>query len=70
MSEFAKTTAAMKHALEWISKHGGSCAIAKTANGGRIYLAQGETGNFMPSTVKKLIEVGKLEKRDGRIWIV
>ena len=42
---------------------------AKTKAGGRIYLAAGETGPFMPSTVKELVELGLLEKRDGRIWV-
>lgn len=56
-------------ALEWLRKHGGSAAIAKTKEGGRINLAQGETGPFMPGTVKQLEALGLLEKRAGRIWI-
>ena len=62
-------TKAAQDALKWIKDRGGSAAIAKTKAGGRIYLAAGETGPFMPSTVKQLVELGLLEKRDGRIWV-
>lgn len=62
-------TAAAKAALKWLQEHGGSAAVAKCRQGGRIYLAQGETGPFMPSTVNQLESLGLLEKRDGRIWV-
>lgn len=62
-------TKAAQVALKWLRERGGSAAIAKTKAGGRIYLAAGETGPFMPSTVKQLLGLGLLEKRDGRIWV-
>jgi DeoR/GlpR family transcriptional regulator of sugar metabolism len=49
-------TKAAQAALKWIK------------DGGRIYLAGGEQGEFMPSTVKQLESLGLIEKRDGRIW--
>lgn len=64
----APTKAALD-ALKWIKDRGGSAAVAKTKAGGRIYLAAGEQGEFMPSTVKQLESLGLLEKRDGRIWV-
>lgn len=63
-------TKAAQAALKWLRDHGGSAAIAKTKAGGRIYLAGGEQGEFMPSTVKQLENLGLVEKRDGRIWVV
>jgi hypothetical protein len=62
-------TKAAQAALKWLKDHGGSAAVAKTKAGGRIYLAAGEQGEFMPSTVKQLVGLGLLEKRDGRIWV-
>lgn len=64
----APTKAAQK-ALKWLKEHGGSAAVAKTKAGGRIYLAQGEQGEFMPSTIKQLETLGLIEKREGRIWV-
>jgi Fe-S cluster biogenesis protein NfuA len=55
-------TKAMKEAVKWLREHGGECVVAKTIAGGRIYLAQGETGPFMPVTIKKLVEAGLVEK--------
>lgn len=63
-------TNAAQAALKWFKDHGGSAAIAKTKSGGRIYLAQGEQGGFTPSTIKQLVELGLVEKRDGRIWVI
>ncbi len=63
-------TQAAADALKWLRDRGGSAAVAKTKNGGRIYLAAGETGSFMPSTVKQLETLGLIEKREGRIWVV
>jgi len=63
-------TKAAQAALKWLRDHGGSAAIAKTKAGGRIYLAGGEQGKFMPSTVKQLVSLGLVEKRDGRIWVL
>ena len=63
-------TKAAQAALKWLRDHGGSAAVAKTKAGGRIYLAGGEQGEFMPSTVKQLVNLGLIEKRDGRIWVV
>ena len=63
-------TKAAQAAFKWLRDHGGSAAIAKTKAGGRIYLACGETGKFMPSTIKQLVNLGLVEKRDGRIWVV
>lgn len=62
-------TKAAQAALKWLKDHGGSAAVAKTKAGGRIYLAAGEQGEFMPSTVKQLESLGLIEKRDGRIWV-
>lgn len=62
-------TKAAAEALKWLREHGGSAAVAKTKAGGRIYLAEGENGPFMPSTVNQLERLGLLEKRDGRIWV-
>lgn len=45
-------------AIKWLKERGGSCAIVRTKNGGRIYLAQGETGPFMPTTAKNMVEAG------------
>ena len=63
-------TKAAQAALKWLKDCGGSAAVAKTKAGGRIYLAQGEQGAFMPSTIKQLVELGLVEKRDGRICVV
>lgn len=63
-------TEAAKAALKWLQEHGGNAAIAKTKAGGRIYLAGGEQGKFTPRTVKQLVSLGLIEKRDGRIWVV
>lgn len=67
--EHMADTPATKAALKWLREHGGSAAIAKTTAGGRIYLAQGETGPFTSGTVKQLIDAGKVTKADGRITI-
>ena len=57
-------TDAMKAALRWIQHRGGDCAVARCKGGGRIYLAQGETGKFMPSTARKLVDAGLAEYVD------
>lgn len=61
-------TPAMQAALKWMREHGGDCAVARCRGGGRIYLAQGETGPFLPSTAKKLIAAGLAEyvDQDGK----
>lgn len=55
---------AMKDALKWMREHGGDAAVARVNGGGRVYLAQGETGPFMPSTARNLIEEGLAEYVD------
>lgn len=65
-----KPTKAAQDALKWLRDHGGSAAIAKTKAGGRIYLAQGEQGMFMPSTIKQLENLGLIERRAGRIVVL
>ena len=62
-------TKAQAKAIEWLRARGGSAAIAKTSAGGRIFLAQGETGPFTFSTVKQLEQLGLVEKCDGRIQV-
>jgi len=59
---------AMHHALRWMQDHGGDAAVARTASGGRNYLAQGEIGPFQPSTAKKLVDAGlaEFEYLDGK----
>ena len=54
-------TPEMKTALAWMREHGGDAAVAKTRAGGRVYLAQGESGPFMPTTANNLIEAGIAE---------
>ena len=66
----SEPTESAKAALKWIKDRGGSAAVAKTIAGGRIYLAGGDQGMFMPSTVKQLVGLGLLEKRDGRLWVL
>jgi len=51
-----------KDALKWVDEHGGDFVLAKGAKGGRLYLACGESGPFMPVTVKALIDMGHLEE--------
>lgn len=57
-------TPAVKAALTWMQKHGGDAAVARVKGGGRIYLAAGETGPFMPSTARQLIDAGLAEYVD------
>ena len=54
-------TAAMREAIKWLKSIGADCAVAVHKSGGRSYLAQGETGHFMPSTMKKLCDAGLAE---------
>lgn len=56
--------AAAASALKWMREHGGDAAVARCKEGGRIYLAQGEHGPFMPSTARQLIEAGLAEYVD------
>jgi hypothetical protein len=55
-------TPAMKGAVEWLREHGGECVRAKSINGGLFYLAQGEVGPFMMSTMVKLLAAGLVER--------
>lgn len=57
-------TPAMRAAVLWLKARGGSCAVARCRGGGRIFLAQGENGPFMPSTARKLIDAGLAEYVD------
>lgn len=56
--------AAASAALKWMRDHGGDAAVARCKEGGRIYLAQGEHGPFMPSTARQLIDAGLAEYVD------
>lgn len=56
--------AAASAALKWMRDHGGDAAVARCREGGRIYLAQGEHGPFMPSTARQLIDAGLAEYVD------
>lgn len=51
-------------ALKWMREHGGDCAVARVNGGGRIFLAQGETAPFLPSTARQLIDQGLAEYVD------
>lgn len=57
-------TPAMKAAIKWLRERGGDCAVARVNGGGRIYLAQGEAGPFMPTTARKLVDAGLAEYID------
>ena len=57
-------TPAIKGAIHWLKQRGGDCAVARVKGGGRIYLAQGEYGPFMPSTARKLVDAGLAEYVD------
>lgn len=57
-------TSAHRSALKWMLEHGGDAAVARVNGGGRIYLAQGETAPFMPSTAKALVDRGLAEYVD------
>lgn len=57
-------TRAMRDAVKWLREHGGDCAVARVNGGGRIYLAQGENGPFLPSTARRLIDAGLAEYVD------
>lgn len=61
-------TSAHRSALKWMVEHGGDAAVARVNGGGRIYLAQGETAPFMPSTAKALVDRGLAEyvDKDGK----
>ena len=61
-------TPAMQRAYDWLAERDGDCAVAKCQNGGRIYLAKGEAGPFLPQTVQKLIdaELGEYVEINGR----
>ena len=61
MSEYP---ASVQSALKWIRDHGDDCAVARVNGGGRIYLAEGETGPFLPSTARKMIDLGLAEYVD------
>lgn len=54
-------TRSMQRAFDWLVEHDGDAAVAKCVNGGRIYLAKGEVGPFMPQTAQKLIDAGLAE---------
>lgn len=60
---------AMKAAVRWLRERGGDAAVAMTAVGGRVIMAQGERGPFTPATVRKLCEAGLAEYYDhgGRL---
>ena len=55
---------AMTNAIFWLRSHGGDCAVARVKGGGRIFLSQGETAPFLPSTARKLIDAGIAEYVD------
>lgn len=57
-------TPAMEAALKWMREHGGDCAVARVNGGGRIFLAQGEHGPFLPATARALIDAGLAEYVD------
>lgn len=57
-------TGAMDAALKWMRDHGGDCAVARVNGGGRIFLAQGETAPFLPSTARRLVDAGLAEYVD------
>lgn len=63
-------------ALKWLKDRGGDAAVAKSKDGGRFYLAQGETGPFTPATVKALVDAGEVMyydaggKRNSRIRVI
>lgn len=61
MSEHPKS---VQSALKWMREHGGDCAVARVKGGGRIYLAQGEHGPFLPSVARKMIDLGLAEYVD------
>ena len=65
----SKPTRAAQDALKWINERGGNAAIARTRAGGMYYLAHGETGPFAPITITQLVNLGLVEKRDGRVWV-
>ena len=59
-----EVTKAMRDALKWMREHGGDAAVVRAKGGGRYILAQGETGPFLPSTCRNLIDAGLAEYVD------
>ncbi len=57
-------TKASKDALRWMQERGGDAAVARVNGGGRYILAAGETGPFLFSTCRKLIDAGLAEYVD------
>lgn len=59
-----KLTDAETKLVQWMKDHGGDAAVARTRNGGRYILAQGETAPFMMSTARSLVVKGLAEYVD------
>lgn len=64
----AEVTQAMRAACKWLRERGGSAAIANVKGGGRVYLAAGEHGPFLPVTARALVHAGlaKFEIVNGK----
>lgn len=52
------------HALKWMQSHGGDAAMVRVRGGGLYALAQGESGPFLPTTRRHLIDLGLAEYVD------
>lgn len=64
----SKLTEAQRAAHKWMLDHGGDAAIVRCNGGGRILLAQGDTGPFTFGTCNALIAAGLAEyvEQNGR----
>lgn len=58
----ARLTPAERAALEWFRENGGDAVLATHKAGGKSYIAQGETGRFMPATMDRLVRRGAVER--------
>lgn len=58
----ARLTTAERAALEWFRENGGDAVLATHKAGGKSYIAQGETGRFMPVTMNRLVRRGAVER--------
>ena len=58
----AQITPAERAALEWFRENGGDAVLATHKAGGKSYIAQGETGRFMPATMDRLVRRGAVER--------
>lgn len=57
-------TDAGRDALKWMRDHGGDAAVVRVRGGGRYILAQGDSGPFLFSTCRQLIDLGLAEYVD------